>query len=154
MKSELERDWIKEDASPLEGMKSSFNQDWDHGDSASNGENEKDCLKFLDLSVWGPRPFGEDNNRNALLEEICRLFQAIQGLPWVFPINRDLARPPEGQAQEGNRKNLLLDDVTEIIRNIGERQKGIEKAGVVRHKDIGAPRVKTFLPLDMNPKSC
>jgi hypothetical protein len=108
----------------------------------------------LDLSVWGPRPFGENKNRNALLEEICRLSQAFQRLPGIIPIHRDLARPPENQAQEGNRKNLLLDDVTKITRNIGESQKGVEKAGVVRHKDIGVLRVKTFLPLDMNPKSC
>src|SRR2546427_6590754 len=83
-KGQLERDWIEEDTSPLEGLKSSLNQDWDYGDSAANGENEKGRLKLLDLSIRGPRPFGENNNRNALLEEICRLPQAFQRLPGIF----------------------------------------------------------------------
>ena len=97
-----ERDWIEEDTSPFEGLKRPFNSDRDYRDSAPNRENEKSRLKLLDLSVWAPRPFGEDENRNALLEEICRLSQTFQCLAGIFSIKRNLARPREDQAQEGN----------------------------------------------------
>ena len=80
-----------------------------------------------------------------------RLFIAFKGFFRSIGTWPDLLR---AEAHQGNRKKTLLDDVTKIIRYTREGQKGIEKAGVVRHEDIGVLGVKTFLPLDMNPKSC
>jgi hypothetical protein len=75
-----------------------------------------------------------------------RLFSAFQGLFRSIGIWPDRLRT---KPRRGIEKTSSLMMSRKSQGNIGEGQEGVEKAGVVRHKDIGVLRVKTFLPLDM-----
>lgn len=85
-KGHLQWDSIQEYASLLKGLEGPFDQDRNYRDSSSNRQEKKRRLKLLHTTALSPCPFRENDNGDALREEVGCLLQALQPFLRIFAI--------------------------------------------------------------------